>query len=138
MSKIRKDRLYGLLAGWLIFSFIGLIIGNAAWDASDIGVLVGAGIWGFVIMLRLFPHDIESQIIESKMSQDKIVIASITKIESAIPYVCRVSRNYSDGVFKRGEEFASLDKARLWLDVVYEEELTKHLLKIGIQEKEIS
>ena len=53
------------------------------------------------------------------------------------PYVGQVTRTYADGVFKREEAFTSLDKAVVWLNLVYDEELTKHLLKGGIREKEI-
>lgn len=123
---------------WLVISFLLFLV---IWIQQDLtktetrvslSMIALAGFLGFGLIVRLSPLlEIDTETITSLESPDGIVTGTIETADILSPiYICHVRRNYQDAVYDKREEFRSLNKAKLWLVTVYDEELEKHQERI--------
>ncbi len=130
--KLDKQLLASIIVmGWFLL-WVFMLIDIPIWSG---GISITLTILLLAGSLKWIVDFYEVPIVEERISMDKTVVGQIIQTTDPRPYWGQVTRNYADGVYKREETFTSLEKAQVWLDVVYEEELTKHLLRVGIQEK---
>ncbi len=114
---------------WLFISFIVLLIGIVQWDVKPYTAVLFAGLFGFLIFLRLDLHTEKgAKILKEIKSEDGTVTATIEDWtnEKSETFVAKVKRNYQDGVFAKEKEFLDLQEAKQWLTTTYQLELEKH------------
>lgn len=77
-----------------------------------------------------------SDTVDEIISPDRMIIGTVEawSDNKSIWYIAKVKRNYQDGVFAREKEFESIEEAKQWLAITYQQELEKHRERIKEQE----